>query len=281
MKDAEPLGRNIIHSVTNPIPRLTGAIHVYGGDFFGAVPVRKEWDPESLREQPYNIEKNLRLFEEANAILASGKGRLIVVGLWDGRAPSRLNILEICRTFARRSISMNTHCRVFRTSGSRFWRARVEVAVTAAVAPDLRSSTPWSPLVPGREPGKGGGPFQQHVENRGQRLGSGYRCAPCRPTNRGPLRVIWATECDQANQAVTIAGATNPDAGDQTTAYTFGQSQQNTTAQRGMAGSNRGTVQPRRAEPDAGEAAGMDAPNNLPPLQRRRQLNDQRNIGLI
>jgi len=73
-KDAEPLGHNIIHSVTNPIPRLTGAIHVYGGDFFGAVPIRKEWDPESLREQPYNIEKNMRLFEEANAMLASGKG---------------------------------------------------------------------------------------------------------------------------------------------------------------------------------------------------------------
>ena len=31
--DAEPLGHNIIHSVTNPIQRLTGAIHVYGGDF--------------------------------------------------------------------------------------------------------------------------------------------------------------------------------------------------------------------------------------------------------
>src|SRR5262245_29250702 len=32
--DCVPLGRDIIHSVTNPIPRLTGAIHVYGGDFF-------------------------------------------------------------------------------------------------------------------------------------------------------------------------------------------------------------------------------------------------------
>jgi predicted metal-dependent enzyme (double-stranded beta helix superfamily) len=28
--DAVPLGHDIIHSVTNPIPRLTGAIHVYG-----------------------------------------------------------------------------------------------------------------------------------------------------------------------------------------------------------------------------------------------------------
>ena len=48
MKDAEPLGDNIIHSVTNPIPRLTGAIHVYGGDFFAAE--RSEWDPETLQE---------------------------------------------------------------------------------------------------------------------------------------------------------------------------------------------------------------------------------------
>jgi predicted metal-dependent enzyme (double-stranded beta helix superfamily) len=33
---------DIIHSVLNPIDRLTGAIHVYGGDFFGAE--RSEWD---------------------------------------------------------------------------------------------------------------------------------------------------------------------------------------------------------------------------------------------
>lgn len=65
-KDTEPLGRDIIHSVTNPIPRLTGAIHVYGGDFFGAK--RSEWDPETLLEQPCDVEKNLRLFEEANAL---------------------------------------------------------------------------------------------------------------------------------------------------------------------------------------------------------------------
>ena len=30
------LGRDIIRSVTNPVPRLTGAIHVYAGDFFAA-----------------------------------------------------------------------------------------------------------------------------------------------------------------------------------------------------------------------------------------------------
>ena len=44
-RDAEPLGHNIIHSVTNPIPRLTGGIHVYGGDFFDPTH-RSEWDPK-------------------------------------------------------------------------------------------------------------------------------------------------------------------------------------------------------------------------------------------
>jgi predicted metal-dependent enzyme (double-stranded beta helix superfamily) len=64
-KDAEPLGRDIIHSVTNPIPRLSGAIHVYGGDFFAAE--RSEWNPETLGEQRYDVEKNMRLFDKANA----------------------------------------------------------------------------------------------------------------------------------------------------------------------------------------------------------------------
>lgn len=68
-KDAAPLGPDIIHSVTNPIPRLTGAIHVYGGDFFAVA--RSEWDPEALTERRYNPEKTIRLFEEANRMLAS------------------------------------------------------------------------------------------------------------------------------------------------------------------------------------------------------------------
>ena len=59
------MGSDVILSVTNPIPRLTGAIHVYGGDFF-ATP-RSEWDPETLIEGVYDVEKNLRLFEESNA----------------------------------------------------------------------------------------------------------------------------------------------------------------------------------------------------------------------
>ncbi len=64
-RDTVSLGRDIIHSVTNPIPRFTGAIHVYGGEFF--THPRSQWDPETLREQPYSVELTLRTFEEANA----------------------------------------------------------------------------------------------------------------------------------------------------------------------------------------------------------------------
>ena len=66
--DTTPLGRDVIHSVTNPLPRMTGALHVYGGDFFGAE--RSEWNPETLTEERYDIDKSLRLFEESNGRLA-------------------------------------------------------------------------------------------------------------------------------------------------------------------------------------------------------------------
>lgn len=63
-KDVRPLGDDIIHSVTNPTSKLTGAIHVYGGDFFATE--RSEWETEGLEERPYDIEKNMQMFEDAN-----------------------------------------------------------------------------------------------------------------------------------------------------------------------------------------------------------------------
>jgi predicted metal-dependent enzyme (double-stranded beta helix superfamily) len=63
-RDAIPLGSTIIHAVANPLDRITGAIHVYGGDFF-ATP-RSEWDPESFAEHPYDVEHTMRVFEAAN-----------------------------------------------------------------------------------------------------------------------------------------------------------------------------------------------------------------------
>tara|TARA_B110000438_G_scaffold297320_1_gene343522 strand:- start:2061 stop:2597 length:537 start_codon:yes stop_codon:yes gene_type:complete len=62
--DVTTLGKNIIHSVSNPTSGFTGAIHVYGGDFFKMH--RSEWDIHALEEQPYDIEKNMKLFEAAN-----------------------------------------------------------------------------------------------------------------------------------------------------------------------------------------------------------------------
>lgn len=61
--DCTALGRDIVHSVTNPIGRLTGAIHVYHGDFFEIE--RSEWDPEALSEKPYDLAKAKAMFAAA------------------------------------------------------------------------------------------------------------------------------------------------------------------------------------------------------------------------
>ena len=63
--DAEPLGTDIIHSVINPINKLTGAIHIYGGDFFATE--RSEWDSMTLSEHRSDGEQVRRMFDEANA----------------------------------------------------------------------------------------------------------------------------------------------------------------------------------------------------------------------
>lgn len=65
--DVAPLGKDIIHSVTNPIGRMTRAIHVYGGDFFAPPRPRHEWDHETLAERPWNMDHTRQLFVEAEA----------------------------------------------------------------------------------------------------------------------------------------------------------------------------------------------------------------------
>ena len=59
------LGRDIIHSVANPITKLTSAIHVYGGDFFDPPTPRSQWDHETLSEQPWDMEQTRATFREA------------------------------------------------------------------------------------------------------------------------------------------------------------------------------------------------------------------------
>ncbi|MGB0466860.1 MAG: hypothetical protein ACPGF7_04915 [Pontibacterium sp.] len=64
--DVQQLGKNIIHSVTNPTTEFTGAIHIYGGNFFENE--RSEWDPQTLKEQPYDVPRNLKSFEVENSV---------------------------------------------------------------------------------------------------------------------------------------------------------------------------------------------------------------------
>ena len=51
--DVTILGREVIHSVVNPLAKISGAIHVYDGEFLAAQ--RSMWDAETLVEQPYDI----------------------------------------------------------------------------------------------------------------------------------------------------------------------------------------------------------------------------------
>ncbi|MEY2430654.1 MAG: hypothetical protein QOC92_379 [Acidimicrobiaceae bacterium] len=64
-RDVCLLGDDAVHAVTNPTAEHSGAIHVYGGDFFTTP--RSEWMGDPLEEEPYNVERTLARFEAANA----------------------------------------------------------------------------------------------------------------------------------------------------------------------------------------------------------------------
>ena len=67
--DVQMLGADVIHSVRNPGSSHTGAIHVYGGDFFAVE--RSQWDAETLKEQPYDINSVNRAFASAEQAFTS------------------------------------------------------------------------------------------------------------------------------------------------------------------------------------------------------------------
>lgn len=62
--DAAALPVDVIHSVTNPLLRFTGGIHIYGGDFFNTT--RSQWDPETLIEEPSDGDVIRGMFEREN-----------------------------------------------------------------------------------------------------------------------------------------------------------------------------------------------------------------------
>jgi predicted metal-dependent enzyme (double-stranded beta helix superfamily) len=61
---ATALQPDVIHSVTNPLQRYTGGIHIYGGDFFETT--RSQWDPETLAQAPSDGATIRRIFELEN-----------------------------------------------------------------------------------------------------------------------------------------------------------------------------------------------------------------------
>jgi len=62
--DVAVLSADVIHSVTNPLQRFTGGIHIYGGDFFDTM--RSQWDPETLDELPRDGDAVQAIFEREN-----------------------------------------------------------------------------------------------------------------------------------------------------------------------------------------------------------------------
>lgn len=62
--DTVALPPDVIHSVTNPLLRFTGGIHIYGGDFFDTK--RSQWNPETLDEEPSDGASIRSMFEREN-----------------------------------------------------------------------------------------------------------------------------------------------------------------------------------------------------------------------
>ena len=63
------LGETAVHSVHNPLDRLTGAIHVYGGAFL--TKPRSEWDIATMIERPSSAAKARQAFEESARAMTS------------------------------------------------------------------------------------------------------------------------------------------------------------------------------------------------------------------
>jgi|SRR5215472_665350 len=67
--DCQSLDDDVIHSVTNPLDRVSAALHVYGGDLPFRAP-RSGWDGETLVEAPLDLARDRRAMEAYNARLA-------------------------------------------------------------------------------------------------------------------------------------------------------------------------------------------------------------------
>jgi predicted metal-dependent enzyme (double-stranded beta helix superfamily) len=70
--DVAALPQDVIHSVTNPLLRFTGGIHIYGGDFFATT--RDQWNPETLAKEPSDGAVIRELFDRENVRMGLQRG---------------------------------------------------------------------------------------------------------------------------------------------------------------------------------------------------------------
>ena len=59
--DAHVMGREEIHTAYNPSKSLTGAIHIYEGDFLTTP--KREWDPITHEERPRIMAETFAMFD--------------------------------------------------------------------------------------------------------------------------------------------------------------------------------------------------------------------------
>ena len=71
VKDTAALPEDAVHSVTNPLLRFTGGIHIYGGDFFDTT--RSQWNAETLEEEPSDGAVIRGIFQRENERLGLNK----------------------------------------------------------------------------------------------------------------------------------------------------------------------------------------------------------------
>jgi predicted metal-dependent enzyme (double-stranded beta helix superfamily) len=72
VKDTAMLPEDALHSVTNPLQRFTGGIHIYGGDFFNTT--RSQWNPETLEQEPSDGGRIREMFQRENERLGLDNG---------------------------------------------------------------------------------------------------------------------------------------------------------------------------------------------------------------
>lgn len=72
--DVVELPIDVIHSVTNPLPRFTAGLHIYGGDFFATE--RSQWNAETLAEETTNGEKVRAIFARENERYAAATSQV-------------------------------------------------------------------------------------------------------------------------------------------------------------------------------------------------------------